>query len=360
MNYLNLVCPMKFGENNFFDEVLKNVPQSHSLFLISRSQHQLEVKLKNHYPDAIFISHSGEPTILDVNKILSIPQILDIESIVAIGGGSVLDLSKCLALAIDLNLINATSTLDKIFEHKRCRVKLVLAPTTSGTGSEMSLGAIITTESGKKTGVRGLGVSADLAIIDTSLMESMPKHVAQDTAFDVLSHAVESYFSKKSNTIVKLNSENIIRFILNNKRELFIGERSKETITKLAYFSSLAGINLASSSTCLPHRIQYVVAQYCHLSHARSLMLIYPTWLKIVTTQLSDTKILEDKLEIKCLFDEIKEIFDMISIEENLSVILRDVAIEDLLQSISGNLGDDPVYTQEVLKEIFIRLKGEQ
>lgn len=361
MNYLNIICKITFGTNHLKSEILKNVlPNSCSLFLIARSQKKIEEEIRVCFPNALFIVHSGEPTVLAVNKILEIPQMSVVENIVAIGGGSVLDLGKCLALAVDLKLKDITGLLDNIFEQKRSRVKLILAPTTSGTGSEVSLGAIITKENGGKSGVRGLGVAADLAIVDVSLAETMPRHIAQDTAFDVLTHAVESYFSKKSNTLVRLNSEHIIRFIFDNKIKIFKTERTKEISTKLSYYSCLAGINLASSSTCLPHRIQYVVSRYCKLSHARALMLIYPVWIKAVSNILVDVKSLEEELEVESLISEFDEIFKLINHQENLSRILIGVTVEDLVSLTSGNLSDDPIYTPIVLEEIFNELKRDR
>lgn len=113
--------------------------------------------------------------------------------VIAIGGGSVLDVSKLVSAGLaDLNKpLEKFSGLLKV----RKRLPLIAVPTTAGTGSETTFISVITDAQGIKRTIVSPKIIPNLAVLDGELTVSLPKELTASTGIDALSHAVESYLS---------------------------------------------------------------------------------------------------------------------------------------------------------------------
>jgi alcohol dehydrogenase class IV len=123
---------------------------------------------------------------------------------------------------------------------------------------------------------------ADLAIIDPRLSLSCDKRCLQDSSFDALSHAVETCISRASTETTKKFSIFAIKAILDLEPKIKKGKLSAKEQEKLSFAGSLMGINLALSSTCLPHRISYALPRETQfgMTHARAVALFFRPWLR--------------------------------------------------------------------------------
>jgi len=269
-----------------------------------------------------------------------------IDTIIAIGGGSVIDAAKTLSVSFE-----GIDYKDVFYKKKKIpnnKIEVLAIPTTAGTGAELSFGAIVYDNYNSiKGGIRGEIVQPNGVIIDANLHNNCPYKLKAEVGFDCLTHAIETYISKKSNPLAKNQSvaciQNIFKHLIPSCKE-----SNFYSMEKIAISSALMGINLAYSSTCLPHRIQYVIGPLTGTSHAQGLIALYKGWLdNLVKVDLKELNELSrdlgmDKLQF---FNKIKTLKKELDIEYSISDLgIRDDQLEEIAKSVTGNVSADPSY----------------
>lgn len=189
--------------------------------------------------------------------------------IVAIGGGTVLDIAKLFALE------QVSPVLD-LFDGKLeiCkRRELVLVPTTCGTGSEMTNIAILALKSrGTKKGLAKDEMYADQAVLIPELMTGLPFQVFATSSIDALIHAVESSLSPKGNAYTRLFGYQAIEMILNGYKQIR-NEGPEARIDLLGEFlaaSNYAGIAFGNAGCAAVHALSYPLGASYHVAHGES------------------------------------------------------------------------------------------
>lgn len=212
---------------------------------------------------------TGEPTDLMMNAILKEALKAPFDRIIAVGGGTVLDIAKLLVLSGVTNVVDA-------FERKVPLVKgpqLIAVPTTCGTGSEVTNITIaeLTTKQTK------MGLADDLllpddAVLIPSLMVGLPYSFYLYSSVDALIHAVESYVSPKANVYTKTYSVQAIEMILKVYGELIEkGEKHRfEKFDEMAIASNLAGIAFGSAGVGAVHAMSYPLGGKYHVPHGEA------------------------------------------------------------------------------------------
>ena len=198
--------------------------------------------------------------------------------IIGIGGGSVMDSAKGIYFLYertdkslyDMNPIN-------YFKLGR-KSKLILIPTTSGTGAEHT-GAIIVTNSktGQKMGLICFELVPSAIILDPKLPLGMPPKLTASTGVDALVHAIESFMNKMNNDIIESFSLQAIKTIM-EYLPLAVRDYSNilEVREKLHYAASMAGIALANSAAGLAHSCGHALGSVFHLQHGIAVGLMLP------------------------------------------------------------------------------------
>ena len=294
-----------------------------------------------------YCGHGTNPEAAEAEEAGHLAREQDAGLIVALGGGSAIDLAK--------GAISSSDTL----------LPIIAMPTTAGTGSELSKGAILSDKSlGLKGGIRGKNLTPKVAIVDAAFTWSMPKKLTMETGFDALAHAMESYLSKKAN----LHSENLslqaIRLVGENLPKLNQNLNDHEAREKMSYASMLMGMNLYNVGNCLPHRMQYPVGAMTGTSHAAGLAALYPAWVR------EEYKAVPDK--VTAIFQTLvqrtpsnslkaEELMANFLVEHGLSTSLtalgvKEAQIHRLVKNIRGDLSSDPIGGE---KGICEKLYGE-
>jgi len=282
----------------------------------------------------------------DLDLIYSELKNAKLDGMIAIGGGSVIDAAK--ALSISFEGINYKDIFYGKASMPDSKVKLLAIPTTAGTGAELSFGAIIyDAAKGKKGGLRSELIQPNAVLIDSRLHNACPFKLKAEVGFDCFTHAVETYISKKSNPIIRMQSVNCINSIFNNLIPA-CKENDDLAMNKIAINSALMGINLAYSSTCLPHRIQYVIGPLTHTSHAKGLIALYRGWLShslqidLVewSNLMSDLNLTKDTFleKVQMLKEELRINY---SIEE---LGVKKEQLQKIAENVTGNMTLDPSY----------------
>jgi alcohol dehydrogenase class IV len=232
-------------------------------------------------------------------------------------------------------------------------------PTTFGTGAELSFGAILFDDSKDiKSGIRGELVQADKVFLDFELYKSAPARIKSLAGYDCLTHAIETYLSLKSSELTRYQSVAAINTVFEYLYDAVTD--NSNAISKMAIASMLMGVNLAYSSTCLPHRLQYVIGPMTHTSHAEGLAALYKGYLPYICSMeegpiielCEDLNITKDGLE-----ERISNLKNRLDISLSLSDLgIRDKEVQHILDSVTGNLSADPYYKDSSTMEIILNL----
>ena len=297
-------------------------------------------------------SVSANPTTYQVNDIVGLVRQNKVDCIIAIGGGSVMDAAKAASA-----VITTGKKIDQLFDDQiesENKIHLVAIPTTAGTGSELSKGAIINwPEKNIKVGVRGKALIPSIAIVDPSLTLSLSDRNLKITSFDAFTHAVETFISKKSNLMTSHFSLLAIEGVVQNLLRATKDKADIKPRIHLSFFSMLMGYNLANSSTCLPHRLQYPLGSLTNTPHALGLAALYPEWIRITSPTSKDKfSLVKDSilkglgldLDIKMNINDVFHLFmKTIKLQPSLKNFdLDEHACKKMATMVKGNLSDDP------------------
>lgn len=245
--------------------------------LLERCRELIEVN------DIVCSSHVGvreNPDVSEVNEIVELVRSTGGTAIVAVGGGSVIDACKAAAAVCEQGGC-VEEYLDKSRLLGAGKIPMIAVPTTAGTGAELSRGAILNwSDRNIKTGLRGECIFPHTALVDPELLATVPRRVAAICGFDVYSHAIETYISKKSTPLTRMHSLQAVRGVCHALPVYINSPEDASSRAEMAYHSMMMGYNLANSSTCLPHRMQYPLGVLTDTPHALGLAALTPAWVE--------------------------------------------------------------------------------
>ena len=220
-----------------------------------------------------------EPSVSDFKRILEEARSFGADSVIGVGGGSVLDLSKLVA-----TLINSEQQIEDLFGIglvARRGVWFACMPTTSGTGSEVSPNAILLDErDALKKGVVSPHLMADAAYIDPKLTWSVPAKITAETGMDALTHCIEAFTNKFAHPVVDVYAREGIRLIAANLLRAVTDGKDVEAREALSLGSMYGGLCLGPVNTAAVHALSYPIGGEFHISHGLSNAILLPTVMK--------------------------------------------------------------------------------
>jgi len=225
---------------------------------------------------AVFVDESivGEPTFEDFDKILLKAKKFDADSIVGIGGGSVLDVAKLVAAQL-----KNSQTLEEVKGNgnlKERQTYVACIPTTSGTGSEVSPNAIFVNNQGEKVGIISPYLVPDAAYVDPVLTVLLPKKITAATGIDALTHCLEAYTNKFAHPFVDLYALEGVRIIAKYLKRACDDGTDLEARTQVALGSMYGGMCLGPVNTAAVHALSYPLGVEYHIPHGLSNALLLP------------------------------------------------------------------------------------
>jgi alcohol dehydrogenase class IV len=213
------------------------------------------------------------------------------EAVIAVGGGSVLDAAKMVAM-LHTNPGPLTS-FDGIQKCKKPGVPMFAIPTTAGTGSEITLAAVITDpESHRKIPVVDSKMIPGYVALDAEIMKGMPPGITAATGMDALTHAVESYLSKASSESTEIQARAAIRLIFKYLVAAYNDGSNMEARDGMAVASFYAGAAFGKTSVGYVHGIAHQLGRVCGTPHGNANAMVLPEVLAAygdcVHTRLAD------------------------------------------------------------------------
>ena len=204
-----------------------------------------------------------------------------VDGIIGFGGGSVMDVAKVVAILAHPEQQQQLSDLYGIDQAQGPRLKLILIPTTAGTGSEVTPIAIVTTGAQSKMGIVSEQLYADIAILDAQFTQSLPAHVTAATGIDAMVHAIEAYTSQhKKNIMSDLLAVQALKILVHNLPRVLAQPLDLEARQQMLYGAMLAGQAFANAPVAAVHALAYPLGSHCHLSHGHSNALLLVEILK--------------------------------------------------------------------------------
>ena len=236
------------------------------------------------------------------------------EVVVAVGGGSILDVGKslCCLYGNDLPHPDALRHLMEEKAYGRPAARWIGVPTTAGTGSEVTCRATIwDPEQDVKRSLECHDNYAWTALVDPELAAGMPVALAVSSALDATAHAVESYWAKGSNAVSRGLALEAIRTIMGQLDGLLAG--SMEAHDAMARGSMLAGLAFSNTKTTACHSISYPLTMRYGIPHGAAVSMLLGPVLRLNAAAVADLQPLLNALGVS----------SPEALEEKISVILR-------------------------------------
>ena len=228
------------------------------------------------------------PTLEGINKGVAIAAENKVDFILGVGGGSVMDSAKLIALLYEskgvIDWKAAFSNYDHPFsfiKSKPSSLPFLAVSTTSGTGSQCTQAAVVSdTKNKEKITLFHLDLFPKAAIIDPELMLTVPDRVTAATGFDAFTHAFESYLGGRTSPITEQLSLQSIKLVIENLPKAINEPNSIEYRTSLAWADTIAGICLSNGGADIPHPLGEIIGGICQrIPHGETLAMVYPKFL---------------------------------------------------------------------------------
>ena len=221
-------------------------------------------------PYEVFDQFTPNPLYEDVCMGVELFQSAGCDTILAVGGGSSLDVAKCIKLYCQMER-------DRLYleqEYRDTFVKLIAIPTTAGTGSESTRYAVIYYD-GKKQSVTHDSIIPDVAILEPKVLKTLPMYQKKCTMMDALCQGIESWWSVNSNEKSKKLSKEAVAIIMQWWRE-YIFENTAVSAEAIMNAANLAGQAICITQTTAPHAFSYKLTSMFGLPHGHAVAICLP------------------------------------------------------------------------------------
>lgn len=234
-----------------------------------------------------FYEVEPNPSSDTVDKAFMVAKENSVELVIAVGGGSSMDVAKVIGLCSNLSKIDwdymftTFTAFDKDYPSLGKVLPVIAISTTAGTGSQCTQASVITnSKTQEKSTIFHPENFAEVAIVDPVLTLTLPKVLTTTTAFDAFSHSFESYLRNDNNYICEIMSLQAISNIVENLA-IVVANNQVENREKLSMADTFGGIALSNCGACLPHPLSEIIGSIVtNMSHGQGLAMVYPAFVK--------------------------------------------------------------------------------
>lgn len=281
------------------------------------------------------------------------------DSILAIGGGSAIDVAKCIKAFDSIQSQNCNYFDCSI---KESNIPLIAIPTTAGAGSEATKFAVIYYH-GEKKSVEHETLIPNVVLFESNLLLSLPFNQKKSTVLDALCHGIESYWSKNATKESQLYAKQSMKLILDYYKEYF--QNNEGAFIKIQEAAYLAGKAINISKTTAAHAMSYQLTTLYNIPHGQAaaicLKFVWKYTVSIARNE-NNTQLMRLLKDIAYIFkaddveqgtklfsdllDELDIDFKVITNVDDIGLITKSVNID--------RLKNHPVeFTKEIIKEIY-------
>lgn len=321
----------KIGENDFIFT---------SKGIYERNFKELGIKATVAYKDTY---GNGEPTDIMMDALLKDFNKGKYKRVIAIGGGSVIDMAKILVLK---NGKCAEDLFEKKIKLEKVRT-LITIPTTCGSGSEVSNVSI--TEITKLNSKLGLAIDElypDYAILIPELLVNLPYKFFATSAIDALIHSIESFLSPKANIYTEMFSKQAMEIIIKGFKRI-VKEGQDARVLMLDDFliaSNLAGIAFGNAGNGAVHALSSPLSGTYHVSHGEANYQFFTSVFKVYNKKNPNGKIMDLNMILSGLLEcEVCNVYD------EMEKLLSNIIEKKSLREYGMNEPDILLFTENVI-----------
>ena len=228
-------------------------------------------------PHVMFSDFTPNPLYEQVCKGIDLFQITKCDTILAVGGGSAIDVAKCIKLAVLAKEGNDALIPPLVNTRVECdgsKIPFIAIPTTAGTGSESTHNAVMYYEGAKQT-VTNDGILPDVAILEPKVLKTLPLYQKKCTMLDALCQGIESWWSVKSTEESYEYSRKTIELIMANWRK-YIFENDEEAAANIMLGANYGGRAINITQTTAAHAMSYKITSLYKLPHGHAVAICLP------------------------------------------------------------------------------------
>lgn len=317
----------------------------------------------------VFDDFTANPKYEDIMKGVALFRRSNCRKIIAVGGGSTLDVAKCIKLFSALD--REEDFFDKHFNYST--VPLIAVPTTAGTGSESTQIAVIYVH-GEKQSIDHASILPDVALLDAGFLRILPEYQKKTTMMDALCQAIESFWAIGATQESKMYATTCIQQIMENHGQYLAAHETGKKDTsdatiwekKMLLAANYSGRAIHISRTTAPHSMSYKLTTLYGISHGHAVALsLIPCWKLLHKKSYTDEKLAEVLMALaKVLLPEksMPDISESISLVENListlelpGIRVKPEDLEELVNSVNlERMSNNPVcFTKEELYQLY-------
>ncbi len=312
------------------------------------------------------------PTVKNVQDGVEVCIAFGADVIVAVGGGSAMDTAKGISIIMTNPDRADVVSLNGLSNTKNKGLPMIALPTTHGTAAEVTINYVITDEERK---IKMVCVDPHdipvLAIVDSELMETLPKATAAATGLDALTHAVEGYITKGHNIMADMFHMKAIELIFANLPKA-VNEKDAKAIENMALAQYIAGMGFSNVGLGIVHSMAHQLGAVYDTPHGIANAILLPTVMRfngevcadrfkeiLANLGVANASDLTDNEAVEMFVAKIQEL----SKEVGVTQTVKDTGCkEEDLEMLAEKAMEDPCKPgnpREVTKEDFVRLYKE-
>ncbi len=223
-----------------------------------------------------FMDFSPNPTWDSLSAAMAVARSNKAECVLAIGGGTAMDLAKLTATALQMGGVDqlwATTEARYEVSISRTDIGLIAIPTTAGTGAEVTRFAVLYRD-GIKYSLSGDALKPDAWALDPSLLASLPRSVIADAGLDAICQAMESLWSVRSTSESELHAQAALDLGIEHL-ESAIHSSDNVSLTGMQVSAHLAGKAINLTTTTAPHALSYGLTSLFGIPHGRAVAILF-------------------------------------------------------------------------------------
>ncbi|MCI6466729.1 MAG: iron-containing alcohol dehydrogenase [Faecalicatena sp.] len=228
-------------------------------------------------PAEVYTDIPSDSSVAVVNKIGEKYKEAGCDSIIAVGGGSVIDTAKGVEMLISQDVRDLLELQGCESMTRGNHVPFIAVPTTSGTGSEMTLVAVIKNiEKSVKMEFISNYLLPDAAVLDPRMTATLPPKTTASTGFDALCHAIEAYSCNQKNPLSDAYATAAIKLVVENLEDAVRDGKNTKARLAMANASTMAGAAFSNSMVGMVHAIGHALGGVCRVPHGDAMTILLP------------------------------------------------------------------------------------
>lgn len=231
---------------------------------------------KNDIEFALYTGVSPDPTIKAIDVLTGFYKSHECDSVIAIGGGSVIDAAKATAVLATYPKKKISNFKGALKIHRKLPY-FIAVPTTAGTGSEATIAAVVVDEDNNdKFSITDGHLVPKVAVLDDSLLIGIPKNIISTTGIDAFCHALESYLGRNKNKLSYEKSLASMKLIKENLVEFYNDSNNSTARANMQTASFYAGIALTRGYVGYVHALAHSIGGLYHKPHGYCVAILLP------------------------------------------------------------------------------------